>query len=67
MREAWCAGKPVQVRVRPQPVNAVRVRCASCGAEPGRECTDLVSGLPTYASHASRQRRAELLALAEAS
>ena len=57
---AWCAGRKVEVPVKPAPVVHTRVACPSCGAQPGRECRDIAAGNLDYVGHASRKRQAEL-------
>ena len=56
---AFCAGRAVEVPVRPSPADHRRVTCPSCGVGKGKECRDIESGHTLYTGHASRKKSAE--------
>ena len=65
MREAWCAGRPVQVSARPAPADHRQVACKACGAKRGLDCVVIGGGgALLYAGHQVRQQAARLMAAA---
>ncbi len=54
---AFCAGRLVEVAVKPAPIDARTVRCPSCGAVKGRACWKIADGHPErmWSFHASRE------------